>query len=128
MNIFITLIYAAILALIFVALSVRVIKHRFSTQVVLGDGGHHKLSVAIRTHANFTEYIPLALILLMGIEIMSYPSAVVHAFGIVLVLGRLSHSLGLATKNGVGIFRPIGVIATLAIMIASALMVLVRSF
>lgn len=128
MNIHITLIYAAALALVFVALSIRVIRHRFGTQVILGDGGHNKLSIAIRTHANFSEYIPLTLILIMGVELLGYPSALVHAFGIILVLARLSHVYGLATKNGAGAGRPIGVVTTLGLMVASAVMILIRSF
>ncbi|MBC7421180.1 MAG: MAPEG family protein [Bdellovibrio sp.] len=128
MHIPITLIYAAVLSLIFVGLSIRVIKHRFGTQVILGDGGHHKLNIAIRTHANFNEYIPLALILIMGVELLGYNSTLVHTLGIILVLARVSHIAGLATKKGAGAGRPIGVVATLLLMIASAVMILFRSF
>lgn len=128
MKVQISLIYAAVLAIIFVALSVRVIKHRFGTQVVFGDGGHHNLSMAIRTHANFAEYIPLALILLMGVELHSYPSVVVHALGVVLVLGRVGHAVGLVTKGGAGAGRPIGAVATLLSMVTSAILILIRSF
>ncbi len=128
MNIQITLAYAAILTLIFAILSLRVVRHRFGTQVSLGDGGHHKLNIAIRTHGNFSEYIPLALILIMGVELLGYSPTVVHSLGIILILARISHIIGLATKNGVGILRPIGVIATLSSMIISAVMILLRSY
>ena len=128
MQIHITLIYAAALSLLYVALSVRVIRHRFGTKVSLGDGGHSHLSVAIRTHANFSEYIPLALILLMGVEIMNYPTTLIHAFGIILVIARLSHVVGMAGKNSVGIQRPIGVVTTLGLISICALLILFRSF
>ncbi len=128
MNIQISLIYAAVLAIIFVILSVRVIKNRFGFQVILGDGGHHNLNIAIRTHANFSEYIPLTLILLMGVEHLGYPQTLVHSFGIILVLARVGHIAGLATKNGAGIFRPIGVVMTLSLIVISASLILLRSF
>lgn len=124
----ITLMYAAILAVIFVGLSVRVIKHRFSTKAILGDGGHAHLNVAIRAHGNFTEYVPLALILIAGVEGLGYSSTIVHVLGIALVVARLSHVLGLAGKNSAGAGRPVGVISTLLILVSSAVMILVRSF
>ena len=65
----ITLTYAAILSLIFIGLSLRVITGRFRTKTSFGDGGNADLNARIRTHSNFAECIPLALILLMvGIE------------------------------------------------------------
>lgn len=124
----VTLMYAAILAVIFVGLSVRVIKHRFSTKAILGDGGNAGLNVAIRTHGNFTEYVPLALILIAGVEALGYSSMIVHILGIALVVARLLHVLGLAGQNAAGAGRPVGVIATLLIMVSSAFMILARSF
>ena len=128
MNIHITLIYAAILGFLFVVLSIRVIKQRFGTKVLLGDGGNYNLNVAIRTHANFSEYIPLTLILVMGVEHLGYPSTLIHAFGIILVLARVSHIGGLLTKKSAGNGRPLGVIATLSIITISSVLILLRSF
>ncbi|MBC7742575.1 MAG: MAPEG family protein [Bdellovibrionaceae bacterium] len=124
----ISLIYAAILGFIFVALSIRVIKGRFKSKVSLGDGGHAPLNVAIRTHANFAEYVPLALIMIMGVELMNYSANIVHALGIILVLARLSHVYGLAAKNSLSNFRPVGVILTNLVLVSSAVLILIRSF
>jgi uncharacterized membrane protein YecN with MAPEG domain len=128
MNIHISLIYAALLGLIFVALSFRVIRHRVGTRVVFGDGGNTQLSIAIRTHGNFIEYVPLALLLIMGVELVQYPSSIVHSLGIVLVLARLGHILGLASQKGVGMGRPAGTIATLLVLVLSSAMILLKSF
>ena len=124
----ITLIYAAILALIFVGLSIRVIRGRFKTKTSLGHGGDADLDAKIRTHGNFAEYIPYSLILLAGIEYLQYPSLVIHGFGTLLILGRLSHAYGLSKDKATGVGRPAGMITTFIIMTVSALMILIRSF
>ncbi len=123
----ISLMYVAILAFIFVALSLRVVKNRFASKVSLGDGGHALLNVAIRTHANFAEYVPLTLLLLVCVEFLTYPPIVVHFLGTLLVFGRLCHIYGLAAKNSFSPFRPVGVISTIAVIVTSAILVLVRS-
>jgi uncharacterized membrane protein YecN with MAPEG domain len=67
--ILITPFYAALLALLYVGLAVRVIQLRRSERVALGDGGRQSLQRATRVHANFAEYVPLALILLVLAEL-----------------------------------------------------------
>lgn len=123
----ISLIYAALLALIFIALSLRVVRNRFKSNVSLGDGGHTLLNVAIRTHANFAEFVPLALILIISVEFLAYPKMVVHLLGLTLLLARLSHIYGLAGKNSLGKFRPVGVISTITVITVSAVLILVKS-
>jgi len=56
-------IYAALLALLFVLLSIRTIRTRHSRGVALGHGDDPAMLRAMRVHANFAEYVPLALLL-----------------------------------------------------------------
>ena len=65
---YITAVYAAISALLVVALSFRVIRLRLSTRTGIGDGGHQDLARCIRAHANAVEYLPLALLLLLLVQ------------------------------------------------------------
>ncbi len=123
----ITLTYAAILSLIFVGLSLRVVAGRFKTKTSFGDGGDADLNVRIRTHSNFAEYIPLALILLMGVETYEYPRLVIHIFGTLLILSRLSHAYGLSKNNGLNPARPAGMITTFLVMAVSAIMILIKA-
>ena len=60
----ITAIYAALLGLLFLALSVNVVRTRRATRVSLGAGDHPLLERRIRAHGNFAEYTPIALILI----------------------------------------------------------------
>ena len=57
--------YAAILALLFVALSVYVILGRAKYKVLIGEGTSPDMLRRIRAQGNFIEYTPLFLILLL---------------------------------------------------------------
>ena len=60
--------YAAILALFYIYQSALIIKTRRAEKVGLGDGNNPILFARIRAHANFAEYIPMALLLLTFVE------------------------------------------------------------
>ncbi|HEY1856635.1 MAPEG family protein [Acidocella sp.] len=72
MSIPITLGAAGVLELIYGVLTCRVFVVRFRSRIMLGDGsgsGGEKLLIAVRTHANFAEYVPLILLLLGAAEL-----------------------------------------------------------
>lgn len=91
--------YAAMLALLIVWLSLRVIKLRRAKKVRLGDGGEPELQVAIRAPGNATEYVPISLILLVLLELSGAHVALVHSGGIAVLAGRLLHARGLLTES-----------------------------
>lgn len=95
----ITSIYAALLALLIVWLSLRVIKRRRATRVLVGDANDPGLQAAIRAHANATEYVPVALILLLLLELGGGHYALLHAAGLALLTGRLLHARALLTES-----------------------------
>lgn len=86
--------YASLSALLIVRLSLSVIKLRRKNRVRIGDGGNEELQLAIRTHANAIEYIPVALLLLMALEINGAPKILIHALGATLLTGRVLHAIG----------------------------------
>ncbi len=88
----ITALYAGLLALLFVLLSVNVIRHRMANMVSFGDGGDAELSRRIRVHGNFAEYLPLGLILIGLSETLGAPGMLVHGLGLALLVGRASHA------------------------------------
>lgn len=92
-------IYAGILALLIVWLSLNVIKLRRTNKVSLGDGGEPDLQVAIRSQGNATEYIPISLILLILLELSGASVLVVHVGGIAIIVGRVLHAKGLLAEN-----------------------------
>ena len=121
MNLMITGLYAALLGLIFIALSIQVIKARRKHMVSLGDGNIDDLQRATRAHANFSEYVPLCIILLLIAELTSQADVFLHICGIALVFGRIAHAYGLVTTAGASWGRISGTLATFTVLIALSL-------
>ena len=93
----ITSLVASALTLLFVKLSMAVIKLRGKNKVGLGSGGHDDLERAIRAQGNFAEYVPIALILIGCLELNGAPWWLVAIPGITLIIGRLFHAKGINT-------------------------------
>ena len=93
----ITSIIVAILTIIFIKLSFAVIGLRRKNKVGLGSGGHEDLERAIRTQANFAEYIPLGVVLIACLELNGAPWWLVAIPGVSLIIGRLIHAKGMNT-------------------------------
>lgn len=120
----ITLFYAGVLALLLLVLSARVAMVRRRLQVGLGTGGERELQLAVRAHANFCEYVPLALLLLLLLELSAaFPPWVLHLLGIVLVVARVGHGMfGLNRSPGASLGRFWGTLVTWLVIAASALL------
>ena len=118
----VTTLYAGILGLIYVGLSAYVIMGRFKHQVTLGDNGNPDLLKRIRIHANFIEYVPLALILMVLVEFEGISEMIIHALGISLVISRAAHVFGVACAKNVSIWRSGGMILTFLVIITAAVL------
>lgn len=92
----ITGLHAGVLALIYLGLSLRVVRLRMAMRQPLGDGGHQRLQLAVRMHGHFAEYVPLALLLMLLMELARTPAAVLHGYGLALLTSRVLHLVGLA--------------------------------
>ncbi len=62
--------------------------------MAIGAGGEPAIERAARVQANFSEYVPIALILLLLAEIQGGSPLVLHAIGLALVVGRAAHAFG----------------------------------
>ena len=123
----ITSIYAALLALLFLALSWRVILFRRGEKVSLGDGDSKDLRQRTRAHANFAEYTPIGLILLAGIEAQGAPAIAVHLLGLMLLIGRALHARAFWVHPMIMQFRVFGMLLTLIMIGLSALGILLHA-
>lgn len=88
--------YAGLLALLYAGLSLRVVRLRMVLKQPLGDGGHPELQRAVRVHGHFAEYVPLALLLLLLLELAAMPAALLHGYGLLLLVSRAAHAIGVA--------------------------------
>jgi uncharacterized protein len=113
--------YAAALALLFVVLSVRVIMVRRSRQIGFGFRQDTGLERRIRIHANFAEYVPLALILMAMAEMRGASPLMVHGMGGLLVAARLAHAWGLSNARTDNLGRVLGVGGSLTVITAAAI-------
>jgi len=109
--------YSGLLGLIFIALSYKVVKHRKQFEIGIGDGDNKDLGRSIRVQANFTEYVPMALVLLAVFEYNKGDLMVAHACGILLVLARLLHAYGLGKTVRTSFGRFVGVLLTWVVTI-----------
>jgi hypothetical protein len=104
--------YAAILALLFVALSVRTLRLRRRLQIAIGDGHDKAMLRAMRVHANFAEYTPLALLLIYFVEVSAAAPLLVHVLGSCLLVGRGAHAYGVSQPKEDYRFRVAGMAMT----------------
>lgn len=121
-------VYAALLALLFVLLSVNVIRIRRQTRQALGSGGNPGLERRIRVHANFAEYVPLALLLLAFAEFGGAPGWLLHALCLALLFGRALHGWGVARLDEDVRFRIAGMTLTFASLLTTAFLLLALAF
>lgn len=117
----ITPIYAALLAIIFVFLSISTIKLRRELKIPLGDGNNPKLTKIIRAHSNFAEYVPFALILIYMAEAQGANKLLIHLLGIALLIGRSLHAYGISQANENYKFRVSGMSMTFLSITVSAI-------
>lgn len=117
-------VYAAILAILFAFLSMRVIRLRRQLQIGLGDAGDKNMLRAISVHSNFSEYVPISLLLIFLVESQAGYSCFVHGLGVCLLVGRLSHAYGVSQNNENYNFRVFGMAMTFTSIISSSVYLL----
>ena len=124
----ITAFYTVALGVIAIALIGPIGPLRLKKQVSVLDGGDPDLLVAIRRHGNFTEHVPLALILMVIVELNGASSTLLHGVGIVLVVSRVAHPLGLKADDLTPKLRLVGalgtMLATLALIVQAGVQLL----
>ncbi len=117
----ITAFYAGLLTLIVVALGFQIGPMRLRTGISILHGDDMELATRIRRHGNFTENVPLALILIGALELNGASAGLLHGLGAALVLARIAHPIGLRHDNVRHPLRGIGAGATLLVMVIAAL-------
>jgi uncharacterized membrane protein YecN with MAPEG domain len=108
-------------------LAILVVRQRRQFGVLIGDGGVEEVVRAVRAFGNAAEYTPagvasLALLALCGANVW-----LVHAIGLMLLLGRLAHAVGLSRSVGVSAGRLAGTVLTWAAYLAATALLLFYS-
>jgi uncharacterized protein len=114
-----TSLYAAILTVIMIALSSSVSARRGKAGISILHGDDMGLALAIRRHGNFTENVPMALILIVLAELNGAPGGLLHGCGLMLVASRIAHPIGLSVENASAPLRIAGGALTTLSMLAA---------
>jgi uncharacterized protein len=111
-----TAIHAGILGLIYLVLTARVIIHRRDTKISIGAGDDRDLEYKVRTHGNFVETVPIALILMGLAEVGGTSPWLIHLSGVALILGRLAHAAAFWRRPQNLLLRSVGMALTLLVI------------
>ena len=99
-GIVVTALYVALNALILFALALNVGMRRGKQNALEpGATGDATLTRAIRAHANFTEYAPLVLVMILVLALLRAPVPLLHLMGLAFTIGRIAHALGMMQAN-----------------------------
>lgn len=122
----ITPLYTGILALWFLALSIRVVQQR-GHGVSLGHGDDAVLLRRIRGHGNFAEYVPLILLMMAMLELGGMRAWVLHAIGIALLVARVLHGVALSYSEKWKFGRFYGTLLTFILLPVAGLLCIWQS-
>ncbi len=93
-------VFASLTALLFLALSFRVVMFRLKYRKGMGITDDLDFQAADRAQANLVEYAPFALILLALGELNGVASQLVYWVGVAFIAGRVLHAWGMISGRG----------------------------
>lgn len=120
-------IYLGLLTLLFLLLSMRVIRARRSERVSIGTGGSKVVERAMRVQANCAEYSIFFMTLQLCAELQGTPGWLLHLLGLGFVAGRVAHAYGLSTEAAPSIARIGGMLISLTLIALLALGVMAHA-
>lgn len=111
--------YVGLNALLLLVLAYNVGSRRGSQdQLQPGDMGDEVLTRAIRAHANFAEFAPMVLLLLLVLALLGFDPLWLHVYGATFTAGRVIGAFGMMRANHPNALRFIGNLVTgLALLI-----------
>ena len=113
MTLAVTPIYAILLTMLYLVLSWRVIAERRGNRFAYGNNESHRVEAKIRAHANWAEYVPIALLLMLMAELQGTSALWLHLTGVLLLVGRVMHGFGMSFRPRQFAFRQYGMLLTL---------------
>lgn len=119
----ITACLTAAFAILMVLLSLQTSMRRAALGVTHGDAGDEILRRRIRAHGNFIEYAPLAVVILMMVEISGSERITTLILALALGFSRLLHAAGMLYTAGPGL-RAAGMLMQHAAFLYAAVLLL----
>jgi uncharacterized protein len=112
----ISLLSAALAALVTGWLGYRCGNIRLKEKILHGDGGNALLHRRMRAQSNFTEYTPIALVLILVLDLADQDSWLLGLTALAFLVGRVLHAIGMDAETAA---RPrmIGMMLTLPLLL-----------
>ena len=123
-----TVLYAGLLGLLAIGIAAPAGRLRGQLNISVGDGGNPELLCAMRRHANFVEWAPLALLLIALLELNGTSTGAIHVLGATLVISRLLHAAGMRPQQMRTPGRFIGATGTMLVIAVSSVWLIVSYF
>lgn len=112
----ITLCAAAAAALLNIWLAMRCGSARMKAKVSLGDGGDTWLIKRMRAHANYTEFTPFALILILVLELAGEGGTLLALSAAIYIIARICHMFGMEPDEPSKL-RMFGILGTMVLLL-----------
>ncbi len=112
----ISLLSAALAALVTGWLGYRCGNIRIKKKILHGDGGNALLHRRMRAQSNFTEYTPIALMLILLLDLADQDGWLLGLTALAFLIGRVLHAIGMDAETAA---RPrmIGMMLTFPLLI-----------
>lgn len=120
-----TPLYAGILGLGLAALGIRAILLGRSQGSGDDDESILRHNKAMQAYNNFTEYVPLALLLIWFLELRSESSVLIHALCLIFLVGRVIHAGGVSQVHEKYRLRVVGMGLTFFVVITASVRLLI---
>ena len=113
----ITLLYTSLITILAIFLAFRVGMTRGKTNTLLGEGDSSELLQSIRSHGNLMETAPIALILLLLLEMQGVADWKLHLIGSSFFLFRILHAYGITISRESTPYRVVGALGSWVLML-----------
>ncbi len=103
--------FAGLLIVLQVVMTAFVGLFRVKSGIEFLDGGNVTMTRRMRAHGNFTETVPIALLVMVLAELSAAPALLLWSGGFALLAGRLMHAYSIV-KHGTSPGRAVGMFLT----------------
>lgn len=117
-----TLVFAALFGILHVIFSLRVGLYRFNSKISLGDGGDKQLRNLIRGHGNFTENVPIGLLLLVLNDLNGLNDIALISLAAIFLVSRIIHYTMIVSRSFPIWLRPLSMLGTYGTILISAVL------
>jgi uncharacterized membrane protein YecN with MAPEG domain len=117
-----------LLIVLMLCLKIYVGNRRYRLKVPSGDVTNVEFGRAARVQLNAVEDVPVLMIGLIGLALLGMPAWYIHLAGVVLLVSRIAHAIGLSGSGGSSPGRFLGTLGTLLVYIAVAGALIVHAF